>query len=60
VSLAALLKFAPTSQLLFGTDYPAEPMESTLRELETAGLSPEVMRALQRANAERLFPRFKA
>jgi hypothetical protein len=35
-------------------------MESTLRELENAGLSPEVMRALQRANAERLFPRFKA
>ena len=61
VSLAALLKFAPTSQLLFGTDYPAEPMESTLRELENAGLftRPEFLRALERENAERLFPRFK-
>ncbi len=60
VSLAALLKFAPAGQLLFGTDFPAEPMESTLRELETAGLSPDLLRALQRENAERLFPRFKA
>ena len=60
VSLAALLKFAPTSNILFGTDYPAEPMESTLRELDKAGLSPEVLRAMQRGNAERLFPRFKS
>ena len=60
VSLGALLKFAQTDHILFGTDYPAEPMESTLRELDTAGLSPELLRALGRANAERLFPRFKA
>jgi predicted TIM-barrel fold metal-dependent hydrolase len=59
VSLGALLKFAPTDRLLFGTDYPAEPMESTLRELEAAGLSPELLRTMERTNAERLFPRFK-
>lgn len=60
VSLTALLKFAQTDHLLFGTDYPAEPMESTLRELDAAGLSPEILRALRRQNAERLFPRFKS
>src|ERR1700680_1856776 len=59
-ALAALTKFAPTSQLLFGTDYPAEPMESTVIELDTSDLSPEVMQGLNRGNAERLFPRFKA
>jgi 6-methylsalicylate decarboxylase len=58
--MAALLKFVPTTQLLFGTDYPAEPMESTLDNLPDDGLSPEVMHALERGNAERLFPRLKA
>jgi len=59
VSLGALLKFAPSDHILFGTDYPAEPMESTLRELEAAGLSPDLLRTMERTNAERLFPRFK-
>jgi hypothetical protein len=34
-------------------------MESRLRELDHAGLSPELLRAMQRGNAERLFPRFE-
>jgi 6-methylsalicylate decarboxylase len=58
--MGALMKFAPTSQLLFGTDYPAEPMESTLDNLPGNGLSPAVLQALERGNAERLFPRLKA
>ena len=57
--MAALTKFAPTSQLLFGTDYPAEDPASTLNELKGVGLAPDVLRALYRENAERLFPRFK-
>ena len=60
MSMAALTKLVPPSQYLFGTDYPAEPMESTLDHLPEDGLSPEVMRALNRGNAERLFPRLKA
>lgn len=58
--MAALTKLIPTSQLLFGTDYPAEPMESTVDHLPEDGFSPEVLRALERENAERLFPRLKA
>ena len=54
------MKFAPASNILFGTGYPAEPMESTLRELDRAGLPREVLRAMQVENAERLFLRFKS
>jgi len=57
--MAALMAFVPPSQLLFGTDYPAEDPASTLQELKRRNLPPNVLRALYRGNAERLFPRFK-
>ena len=57
--LAALLKFAPANHILFGTDFSPEPIESTVNELPASGLSPALMRAIERENAERLFPRFK-
>jgi predicted TIM-barrel fold metal-dependent hydrolase len=57
--LAALLKFVPPSQVHFGTDYPAEPIASTVDHLPDSGLPAEVLRAIDRRNAERLFPRFK-
>jgi 6-methylsalicylate decarboxylase len=57
--LAALLKFAPESNILFGTDFSPETIESTVNELPKSGLSPALMRAIERGNAERLFPRFK-
>jgi predicted TIM-barrel fold metal-dependent hydrolase len=58
--IAALTKLIPPTQYLFGTDYPAEPMASTLDHLPENGLSREVMQALNRGNAERLFPRLKS
>jgi len=58
--VAALMKLVPPSQYLFGTDYPAEPMDTTLDLLPDAGYPPDVLRALERGNAERLFPRFKS
>jgi len=58
--IAALTKLVPPTQYLFGTDYPAEPMESTLDHLPENNLSPEILRMLERGNAERLFPRLKA
>jgi len=57
--IAALMKFAPSSQFLFGTDYPREPIESTVDHLPENDLSPAIQRAMNRENAERLFPRLK-
>jgi predicted TIM-barrel fold metal-dependent hydrolase len=59
-SMAALLKFAPIPQILFGTDYPVERIESTIDELPASNLPVETLRAIDRENAERLFPRFKS
>ena len=57
--LAALTKLAPPSQILFGTDFSPEPIESTVNQLPASGLSQETLQAMERVNAERLFPRFK-
>jgi 6-methylsalicylate decarboxylase len=57
--MGALLKFANPEHIMFGTDYPAEAIETTVNELPGLGLSPELMHAIDRGNAERLFPRFK-
>jgi len=59
-SMAALLKLAPISQIVFGSDYPVEKIESTIDELKATKLSPETLRAIDRGNSERLFPRFKS
>ena len=58
-AIAALRAFAPTSQILFGTDWPMEPAESTTREIPGLRLPEDVLYAMERGNAERLFPRFK-
>lgn len=59
-AMAALMKFAPPSQYLFGTDFPAEHPASTINELKGLDLAPDLLHALYRGNAERLFPRLKA
>jgi len=58
--LAALMKFAPASQFLFGTDFPVWPYGTTADQLPNTKLSAQVKHALDRGNAERLFPRLKA
>jgi len=57
--MAAMMKLAPPDHIVFGTDYPFEPVESTVNELPGLGLSAGVMRAIERENIERLFPRLK-
>ena len=54
------MKFAPPSQYLFGTDFPAEDPASTLNELKKLDLPPDTLKALYRGNAERLFPKIQS
>jgi 6-methylsalicylate decarboxylase len=56
-AMAALTALVPPSQLLFGTDFPYVEMEKTIDGLAHLGYTPETLRALNRANAETLFPR---
>lgn len=56
--MAAMLAFAKHDHVLFGTEYAAERIETTVNQLPGLGLSPELMKAIERGNAERLFPRF--
>ena len=56
----AALEFSGPSRLLFGTDYPVESHEVTTRHIPALGLSADVLYALDRGNAERLFPRHRA
>ena len=57
--MAAMRQFMPDSQILFGTDYSAEPIESTVNELPGLKLTTAFEQVMLRGNAERLFPRFK-
>lgn len=58
--LSALAKFVPVSQILFGTDYPAEAIATTTGPLAESGLSAADLFAIDRGNAERLLPRLKS
>jgi predicted TIM-barrel fold metal-dependent hydrolase len=57
--IAALRAFAPTTQYLFGTDFPIEPMETTVVQFPNLKLPADVQHAMDRGNAERLWPKFK-
>ncbi|HEY2645549.1 MAG TPA: amidohydrolase family protein, partial [Candidatus Acidoferrales bacterium] len=58
--LAAITKIIPVSQLLFGSDYPIYPPPVTEGPLDHFGFSASDLQAINRGNAERLFPRLKA
>jgi predicted TIM-barrel fold metal-dependent hydrolase len=58
--LSALTKLIPTSQILFGTDYPIVPPPVSAGPLDHFGFSAGDLQAINRGNAERLFPRLKA
>jgi len=56
--LAAMMKLAPSTQYLWGTDYPVWPYETTVGPLYDTPLPADVEFALNRGNAVRLFPKF--
>jgi predicted TIM-barrel fold metal-dependent hydrolase len=59
-TMAALLKFAPLSQVLFGSDHPYVSDADNMTDLKACGLSQHEMNAILYENAERLVPRLKA
>lgn len=59
-TIAALLKFAPISQVMFGSDHPYVSDADNLADLRSCGLSQAEMNAILYENAERLIPQLKA
>jgi len=59
-AIAALRAFVPPSQMMFGSDFPAEDPAETIYQLKQRELPSDVLHAMYRGNAERLFPRLKA
>lgn len=59
-TMSALLAMAPIAQVLFGTDYPFVPVPATTNALDKYGFAPADLDAINRGNALRLFPRFRA
>jgi 6-methylsalicylate decarboxylase len=58
--LSALTKVVPMSQILFGSDYPIVQYPVSAGPLDHFGFSESDLQAINRGNAERLFPRLKA
>jgi predicted TIM-barrel fold metal-dependent hydrolase len=56
-SMAALMNLVPTSQMLFGSDFPYVPAAVTANGLDHFGLSASDLQAVNYENAMRLFPR---
>jgi 6-methylsalicylate decarboxylase len=60
VSLAALRKVIPVSQILYGTDYWYRTAVESVRGLTTSKVfNAEELRAINRTNAEKLLPRYR-
>ncbi|MBV9482403.1 MAG: amidohydrolase [Acidobacteria bacterium] len=58
-SMAALMNLVPTSQMLFGSDFPYVKPELTAAGLDHFGLPPAELQAINRENATHLFPRLR-
>ena len=59
-TMAALLKFAPLSQVLFGSDHPYVTDEVNMSDLLRSNLPAREMNAILFENAQRLVPQLKA
>lgn len=58
-AMAALMKRVPTSQILFGSDYPWVRIDATAGGITNLGLSSADLQAIDRENAVALLPRLK-
>jgi predicted TIM-barrel fold metal-dependent hydrolase len=59
-AIAALLKLVPTSQILFGSDYPFVRIAETADGMTQVGLSAADLQAIGCDNAAGLLQRFKS
>ena len=59
-SMAVLLKLVPSSQVVFGTDYPYVPIDTQAAALGKLGLSSSQIRGIESGNAKNLIPRLMA
>ncbi len=59
-TMAALLKFAPLGQILFGSDHPYVSDGDNMADLKSCGLTQTQMNAILYENAERLMPALRA
>jgi len=59
-ALASLVRLAPTSQILFGTDFPFRTSADHVKGLADFGFSAADLRAIERDNALRLMPALKS
>jgi hypothetical protein len=57
-AMAALLALSAPSQIMFGSDYPYVQMEKTVGGLDRLGYGPDLLGAINRESALKLFPRF--
>jgi 6-methylsalicylate decarboxylase len=58
--MEALMKLAPISHILFGTDYNRFPIAHSTRLFDSLKLAPAIRQAIGRDNALALLPRWKA
>jgi predicted TIM-barrel fold metal-dependent hydrolase len=56
-AIAALTSFVPTSQILFGSDFPYRGLGETASTMRQLGFSAADLRAIGRENALALMPR---
>lgn len=58
-SLAALMNLVPTSQIVWGSDFPYRAVGPTANGWDNYPVSAEIKHAVNRENALKLFPRFQ-
>jgi predicted TIM-barrel fold metal-dependent hydrolase len=59
-TMAALMKFVPASQILFGTDFPYIAVADNVERLGKLEIPSDTLAAIERANAAKLFPRARS
>jgi predicted TIM-barrel fold metal-dependent hydrolase len=59
-SLGAIMSIVPSSQIVFGSDFPFISAGEVVTDLKRSGLPDSTVEAINRGNAVRLFGRLKA